>query len=92
MTNYDSTTATYQIYLTYVRKVVDPAKYTPSFINALTFRLAAELTLTIAESGSKYEAMMNLYGKAKRKAQGASRAQDYLEDEKGNETWSDAGH
>ncbi len=91
MTNYDSTTEDYDIILTYVRKVTDPAKYTPQFINALTFRLAAELALTIAESGSKYEAMMTLYEKARRRAKAASRAQDYLEDEKGSDSFETAG-
>lgn len=92
MTNYDSTTdGYYDVFLTYIRKVTDPAKYTPSFINALAFRLAAELCLTIAESGSKYEAMMNLYLKALKKAKAGSRAQDYLENEKGDSSWEEAG-
>jgi hypothetical protein len=91
MTNYDSVTEDYDIFLTYVRKVVDPAKYYPSFINALAFRLAAELALTITESGSKYEAMTNLYIKALKKAKAASRAQDYIEDEKGSDSYETAG-
>ena len=89
--NYNSVTADYEVFLTYVRKITDPAKYTPSFINALAFRLAAELCLTVAESGSKYEAMVNLYGKALKKAQGESRAQDNLDGEKGDPSWEEAG-
>jgi hypothetical protein len=90
MTNYDSTGAQ-AIYMTYVRRVTDPAKFTPSFINAFAFRGAAELTFSIAPGMGKFEAMMNLYGKALLKAKGGSRAQDYLEDEKGSDTWEAAG-
>ncbi|MDD2657196.1 MAG: hypothetical protein PHD04_00860 [Candidatus Pacebacteria bacterium] len=90
MTNYDSTTADYQIYLTYIRKVADPAKYTPSFINAFVFRLGAELSFSVPESGGKFEAMMTLYERAKKRAMGFSRAQDYLEDENGSTSWENA--
>lgn len=90
MSNYDSVESG-DIYLTYIRKVTDPTKYSPSFVNCFAFRLAAELCLSITESGSKYEAMMNLYMKSLKQARGASRAQDYLADEKGNTTWTDAG-
>lgn len=91
MTNYDSTEADYEVYLTYVRKVTDPAKYTPSFINCLCYRLAAELCLSVAESTSKFEAMTNLYLRALKKAKAASRAQNYLEDEKGSDSYETAG-
>ena len=91
MTNYNSVTETYSIYLTYIKKVTNPARYTASFINALAYRLAAELSFTIAESGNKYEAMMTLYEKAKRKAKAGSSKQDYLADEKGNSDWQNAG-
>lgn len=91
MTNYDSTTDGYNIYLTYVKKVTDVARYTPSFINALTYRLAAEFALSITESGGKYEAMIKLYEKAKKKAKAQSLTQDYLADEKGKSDWVNAG-
>ena len=90
MTNYDSTD-TDDVYLTYIKRVSDPAKFAPSFINALVFRLAAELTFAVAPSGSKFEAMMTLYERAARRARGASRGQDYLEDEQGSDSWETAG-
>jgi len=92
MTNYDSTVSdTDAIYMTYIKRVTDPAKYTPSFINCFCNRLGAELCLSIAESGTKFEAMMNLYARSKRMAQAASRAQDYLADEKGSTSFEYAG-
>ena len=91
MTNYDSVTEDYDIFLTYVRRVADPAKYTPSFVNTVANRMGAELSLSVAESGSKFEAMMMLYKKARRRAKAASRAQDYIEDEKGSDSWETAG-
>lgn len=91
MTNYDSVTADQDVYLTYVKRLVNPAKYPASFINALAFRLAAELTFSIVESAGKYQAMMQLYDRAKKKARAASLDQDYLRDEKGSDSWETAG-
>jgi len=90
-TNYDSTEEEDDVYITYVRKVVDPAKFSPSFINCLCYRLAAELTLSVAESGSKFEFMMKMYGSSLKKAKAGSRGLDYFEDEKGSDSWEDAG-
>jgi len=91
LTNYDTTTADYGIYLTYVKYAQNPALYTGVFVNALVFRLAAELAFTITEGSGKFEAMITLYEKARRKASGVDRRQDYLADEKSNEDWSGAG-
>jgi len=92
MTNYDSTvTSADAIYMTYIQRAADPSIYSPSFINCFCYRLAAELCLSVAESGSKFDAMMKLYFDAKKKAKGASRAQDYLADEKGNTAYEYAG-
>ena len=89
-TNYDSTVSG-SVYLTYIRRITDPAVFSPSFINAFAFRLGAELSYSIPASTTKFEAMMTLYERAKRKARGMSLAQEYLEDEKGSETWVSAG-
>ena len=91
MTNYDSVTEPYPIYLTYIRRITNPARYTASFINALSFRLGAELSFAIPESGQKFEAMMTMYEKTKRKAKAGSNQQDYLADEKGSDNWEMAG-
>ena len=91
MTNYDSTTESYLIHLTYIKRVTNPQRYTASFINALAFRLAAELSFTIAESAGKFEAMMKLYEMARRKAKASDMRQDYLADEKSSKSWETAG-
>lgn len=90
MTNYDIVTGE-DIYLTYVRRITDPAKFTPSFVNCFCCRLAAELSFVIPESGGKFEGMMKMYQTTKRKAQGMARSLDYLEDEKGSTDWEYAG-
>lgn len=91
MTNYDSTTASYDIYLTYVRKVTNPGRFTASFINALANRLGAELSLVIPESLNKFDAFMTMYDRTRRKAKAGSRSQDSLADEKGSDSWETAG-
>jgi hypothetical protein len=90
MTNYDIVTGE-DIYLTYVKRVTDPAKYSPPFINCLCFRLAAELSFIIPESGGKFDAMMKQYMISVRKAQGMSRSLDYLAEERGSTDWEYAG-
>jgi hypothetical protein len=90
MTDYDSTTEG-DIYITYIRKITNPTKFTPSFVNTLAFRLAAELCISVTESTSRYELMMNLYMKSKKKAIASNRSQDYMEDEKGSDSWETAG-
>lgn len=90
MTDYDNTTDG-DMFITYIRRVTDPAKYSPSFINCFAFRLAAELCLSIVESATKYEFMLKLFDRSCKKAKGGSRAQDYLEDEKGSNDWDTAG-
>lgn len=90
MCNYDSV-ASGDIYLTYIRKVTDPAKYSPSFINCFTYRGAAELCLAVVEGTGKFEAMMKLYMQTKRRAQGMNRAQDNLVEEKGSNLYEYAG-
>lgn len=91
MTNYDTTEADEAVYLTYLRKVTDPGKFTALFINALAFRLAAELAFTITEGQGKFESMMQLYDRARRHAQAFDRKQEYIEHEKSNTDWEYAG-
>lgn len=91
MTNYDTTEASYSVYLTYIRAVDDPGKYTASFVNALAYRLAAELSLSITETQGKFEAMMTLYDKARRKAMAESQRQIYIEHEQKNTDLEFAG-
>lgn len=91
MSNYDTTQASYGIFLTYVKKVTDPTKFTALFVNALVFRLAAELAYTITEGQGKFETMMTLYDKARQRAQALDNKQAYLAKETSNTDWECAG-
>ena len=92
-TDYDNTD--YDLYIAYIRKEDNPAKWSPAFINALAFRLAAELALTRTESRSKFSDMMTLYENALKKADEHNSYLEYVEDETGKLTtdnsWERAG-
>ncbi len=88
-TDYDNSSD--DLFITYIRKVTDPQKYTAAFINALAFRLAAELALQLTEGMTKYQAMMNLYPQALQSAEAVNQSGDWVEDETGNTDWEDAG-
>lgn len=47
--------------LRYVRRVTDPARFPPSFVDVLATRLAAELALPITRKASDFETMMTVY-------------------------------
>ena len=81
----------YPLYAEYVRRIIDPSKYSPSFVSALAFRLAAEMTLRLTEGMAKYNAMMGLYVGALTKAEAVTRSMDSLDDEVGSTSWVDAG-
>jgi hypothetical protein len=91
MTNYDTSESDEPIYVTYVRKATNPAKYTALFINAFAYRLAAELSYTITEGAGTFEHMMNMYDKFRIKAGAVDKKQNYIEDEKSNTDWEMAG-
>jgi len=50
-----------QFRMRYVRRVTDPNKFSPAFVDLFATRLAAELALPITRKSSDYEAMMTLY-------------------------------
>jgi hypothetical protein len=79
------------LYITYIRREVDPAKYTAHFVSTFAFRLASELALTRTESRPKFADMMILYDAELIKAEGLNRSSDYLKDETGADSWETAG-
>jgi len=87
-TDYDNTSQ--DIYITYIRRVTDPAKYSPSFVSAFAFRLAAEIAIPRTEGMKKYEAMMTLYQQALLRAKELNQQLDYNA-ETGNDDWESAG-
>jgi hypothetical protein len=88
VTDYDNDE--YDLYLTYIRKEDDPAKYSPNFINALAFRMAAELCMSRTESRPKFGDMMALYEAALKRADEIDSSLDY-NDDIGNSDWENAG-
>jgi hypothetical protein len=79
------------LYITYIRRITDVTRYTANFINALVWRLAAELSTTRTESMNKYQMCMEMYAKAINQAEALNLSYDYLEDEQGNDSWLNAG-
>ena len=81
----------YPLYAEYIRRIIDPSKYSPSFVSALAFRLAAEMSLRLTEGITKYNSMMTLYEHALIRADATSQSMDSLEGETGASSWEDAG-
>lgn len=88
LTNYDNTSDS--LYITYIRRITDVTKFSPAFVNCLANRLAAELSIAITESRSKFSDMMNLYEATLKRAEAHNMSLDY-QDETGDSSWVDAG-
>jgi len=80
-----------ELYINYIRRVTDPAKYSPSFISALAFRMAAEVSITRTEGRQKFIDMMTLYDSALKRADEINSQRDYIRYEYGSEEWERAG-
>lgn len=78
------------MYIVYIKRQTDETLYFAKFINALAFRLAAELALIITESPKKYSDMMQLYTIALQQAKAFNHSLDYVEGELGNKDWETA--
>jgi len=81
----------YALYITYIRKEVNPAKYSPAFINCLANRIAAELATTLTEGRRKFVDLMTLYEASLKKAEEVNQSLDYVKGETGNDDWLRAG-
>ena len=64
-------------YITYVRNITDPNDMDAVFREALAYRLAGELAIPIASSGSLHDRMMRGYVAALRRAKSADAIEDY---------------
>jgi hypothetical protein len=89
LSDYDNTDN--PIYVTYIKRLTDVSKYPAKFVNALTFRLAAEIAINRTESREKYGDMMTLYKAALLEAKVWNQSLDYLSEEQGNNEWEIAG-
>ena len=66
-------------YLVYVKKITDPNEMDAGFREMLAYRLAAELAIPIAQSGSLHDRMLRGYSVALRRAKSADAIEDYPE-------------
>lgn len=89
VTNYDN--SSYDIYINYIAKITDVTKFSPQFISALAFRLAAELSITRTETRSKFTDMMETYRTSLVDAEGHNMSMDYNNGETGTDSWLMAG-
>jgi hypothetical protein len=90
LTDYDN--STYDLYITYIKKVTDTTKYSPLFIKALSYRLAAALSLARTETRTKFADMMAMYEKALQEADGLNASlQDVVNQTGTSERWDLAG-
>ena len=87
--DYDNTD--FNLYINYIKKVVDPTIYTSAFINALAMRFAAELSVKLTENPKKFQVMFQLYQAALRSATAQAESLDSVEDESGGDDWVSAG-
>lgn len=56
------------LYVKYIQFIEDTTKFPPQFANALVVRLAANLALSLTESGGHFERLWGLYTQAKEDA------------------------
>jgi hypothetical protein len=90
MTDYDDTD--YDLFITYIRKVIDPTKYSPLFIKTVSYRWAATIAITRTETRAKFADMMSLYESSLKEADNLDSSMEYIEDETGSSTsWELAG-
>jgi len=89
--DYDNEENDEELVLAYISKVTDYSIYSPSFINALGWRLAKELSFIRTEGQNKFKICEDEYELALMKAEGVNQSFDSLTDETGNTDWVDAG-
>ncbi len=89
LTDYDNTSQA--LYINYVKRETNPIRYSPTFITALSFRVAAALAIPITESQQKFQTMMGLYQGILKSAEAVNESLDFIPDETGSNSWSDAG-
>ena len=77
--------------IVYIKRQTDPKMWSPGFVNALAWRLANELCVTLTEHEGKVQYTEAKYHMALVKADEQNSVPDYLQDELGNNDWEYAG-
>lgn len=75
------------MYIVYIKRQLTVTLWSPQFINALAFRLAAELAIPRTEGRAKYLDLMESYKQALAQADGLNSSLDYQENETGDNSW-----
>lgn len=86
LTDYDNSSQ--DLYILYTKRVTDTTKYSPSFVNALAYRLAAELAMAITNDKTIAQSMQALYQNALLSAQGTDAQEGSVEE---IQSWDDVG-
>jgi len=88
-TSYDNSDD--DIYINYIKRITDVTKFSPAFVSSVSYRWAAELSISRTETRSKFEDMMNLYRNSLMDAEAHNASMDYNHEETGSEDWLTAG-
>jgi hypothetical protein len=88
-TDYDNTSN--DLFINYIRREVNPIRYTPTFISALAYKLAAEVAIKITQNEKKTLAMTQLYELTLKSAAAHVESLDWIDEEAGSTEWEDAG-
>lgn len=81
----------YPIYINYIQILTDLTRVTPTFVNSLAWRLAAEIAVAITEDKNKGEAAMAEYRNSLNTSSAVNDQANYLHDEAGGHEWVRAG-
>lgn len=79
------------IVINYIRLISDFTQLLPGFVNALAYRLAGEIAVSITEDTNKAQGMMQMYFTTLNSAQAQTECDDFLQDEQGSQSWVTAG-
>ncbi len=88
LTNFDN--SSYPLFGRFVFRIVDPAKFSATFVEAFACLLAAQIAITRTETAAKKEAMLKDHGIALTKAKELNQRMSF-HDDAGDDSWVTAG-
>ena len=77
--------------ITYIQLITDYSQLMPGFVNALAYRLAAELAIAITEDQNKWQSMTEAYRDALNSSEAQNETMDFENNEDGSSSWLVAG-
>jgi hypothetical protein len=79
------------LFIRYIRREENVARWSPLAISAASFRLGAELAPVLTTSSKKFESLLAAYEAILNSAKAHNAANDSVQDETGNDDWENAG-